>query len=342
MLILNIKDSDILMIEKDGSIANVFPNQMEATKHVGIKSRNLIGRICKQEYGSCAGYYWLTGKSYKRKQKKLTYSNWIGSNVKITKNIDRTNMPIVKLDKITYELLDRYPNLIDAAKLNGLDDKNGYDSIIKCCKLTRKSAKGYIWLLEEDYNSLTIDEIKDIHNKINNVNPNTKKVNKYTMSVVKLDKKTYEKIDVYKNIIEAATKNNISSKSGLDSIIKCCRFGRKSVAGYAWILEDDYNSMRIDEIKSRFEGEMDSFVSNRRSTDSTPIVQLKANTFEFIKVHPSIISASKELNANKDGISKCCKFQRKTSGGFSWMYLEDFKKYSLEEIKDIYSKIFWN
>lgn len=339
---MNIKDSDIVMIEKDGSVANVFSNHAEATKYIGIKSRNLINRICKQEYGSCAGHYWLTGKSYKRKQKKLTYSSWIEDNVKITKNIDRSNMPIVKLDKLTYELIDRYSSILEAAKLNGLDDKNGYDSIIKCCKLTRKSAKGYVWLLEEDYNSLTIDEIKDIHNKINNVNPNTKKVNKYTMPVVKLDKKTYKKIDTYKSIIEAATENNILSKSGLDSIIKCCRFGRKSVAGYIWILEDDYNSMNIDEIKSKFEGESESFVSNRRSTDKTPIVQLKPLTYEFIKVHPSIVDASKELNANKDGIGKCCKFQRKTSGGFSWMYLDDFRKYSLEEIKDIYGKIFWN
>lgn len=339
---MNIKDSDILMIEKDGTVAKVFPNQIEATKYIGIKSRNLIHRICKHEYGSCAGHYWLTGKIYKKKQKNLTYTNWLEDNVKITKNIDRTTMPIVKLDRLTYELVDRYPNLIEAARLNDLDDKNGYDSIIKCCKLTRKSAKGYIWLLEEDYNSLSIAEIKDIHNKINNVNPNSKKVNKYTMPIVKLDKKTYEKIDVYKNIVDAATKNNIESKSGYDSIIKCCRFGRKSVAGYAWVLEDDYNSMSIEEIKSRFEGKIDSFVSTRKSINKTPIVKLKPLTFEFIKVYPSILDASKELNVNKDGIGKCCKFQRKTSGGFSWMYLDDFKRYSLEEIKDIYSKIFWN
>lgn len=339
---MKIKDSDILMISKDGSVVNVFENLSTATDYTGIKSRNLLNRICKQEYGSCVGHYWLTGKSYKRKQKKSNYIDWLNNNVKISKHIDRTNMPIVKLNKLTYELIERYPNLNEAAKLNGLDNKNGYDSIIKCCKLTRKSAKGFIWLLEEDYNDLSVDKIKEIHNTINNVNPNKKKISKYTMPIVKLDKKTYEKIDVYSNIIEAATKNNISSKSTIDAIVKCCRFGRKSVAGYAWVLEEDYNRMAVEEIKSKFENGISSFKSTRKSTDNTPIVQLKSPSFEFIKVYPSILEASKELNVNKDGISKCCKFQRKTSGGFSWMYLDDFKKYSLEDIKNIYSKIFWN
>lgn len=337
-----IKDSDVLMIKKDGTVKNIFKNHSEATEYVGIKSRNLISRICNQEYGSCSGYYWLTGKSYKRKQNKGTYLDWLNSNVKISKHVDRTNMPVVKLDKLSYELIERYPNLIEAAKSNNLNDKNGYDSIIKCCKLTRKSAKGYIWLLEDDYLSLSVDKIKDIHNKINNVNPNKKKINKYTMPVVKLDKKTYQKLDSYNNIMEAAIKNDINSKSGIDSIIKCCRFGRKSVSGYTWLLEDDFNTLTIDEIKSNFEKNVHSSLSNRRSTDKTPIVQLKPLSFEFIKVYPSILEASKATNSNKDGIGKCCKFQRRTSGGYSWMYLDDFRNYSLDEIKDLYNKIFWN
>lgn len=339
---MKIKDSDILMIDKDGNIKEVFPNQTEATKAAGIKSRSLICKICKEEYGSCSGYYWLTGKSYKKKQKNSTYSKWLKENVKITKNINRDSMPIVKLDKITYELIDKYDSLNEAAKLNDLDNKNGYDSIIKCCKLTRKSAKGYMWLLEEDYNKLSKEDIMNILNKINNINPDTKKINKYTMPVVKLDKNTYNLIDRYDNVIEAAKDNNIDTKSGYDAIIKCCRFGRKSVHGYSWILESDYKKMTVEEIRLRFEGKLDSFVGKKKRLDNTPVVKLKPYEFEFIKVYPSIIEASKDTNANKDGISKCCKFQRKTSGGYSWMYLDDFKKYSLEEIKSMFGKIFWN
>lgn len=339
---MNIKDTDIVMIDKYGNVERTFKNYSEATKALGISGRSLIGRICREEYGSCAGYYWLTGKSYKKKLNNLTFDSWLTGNVKITKNINRDTMPIVKLDKLTYELIDRYPSLNEAARINGLDNKNGYDAIIKCCKFTRRTAKGYVWLLAEDYDSMSMDEIKELHNEINNINPSTKKINKHTMPVVKLDKNDFSLIEKYSNIIEAAKANDMDKKTGYDGIIRCCRFGRKSANGFAWLLEDDYNNMSADEIAKRYNGEKPSFVTDRRSLDKTPIVQLRPNTYEFVRVFQSIASVADELDLNKSGISKCCKFQRKSSGGYCWMYLDDFNKYTLEEIKELYGKIFWN
>ena len=251
-------------------------------------------------------------------------------------------MPIVQLDKLTYEVINTYPSLNEAARVNGLDNKNGYDAIIKCCKFTRRTAKGYIWLLAEDFDSMTLDEIKELHNKINNINPSTKKINKYTMPVVKLDKNNFALIERYSSIVEAAQANDMDKKTGYDGIIRCCRFGRKSANGYAWVLEEDYKNMSIDEIKERYNGDKPSFITDRKTLDKTPIVQLKPDTFEFIKVFPSINSAAEELNLNKSGVGKCCKFQRRSSGGYCWMYLDDFNKYSLEEITELYDKIFWN
>lgn len=339
---MRVADTDILMINPDGKIEQVFKSFSDATKTMDIKGSSLISRICKNQRGSCLGYYWLKGVDYKKLTRKGAFFDWINNNVKITKNIDRNTMPIVQLDKQTYELVNKYTSLNEAAKRNGLADKNGFDAMIKCCKFSRRTAKGYIWLLAEDYENLSIDEIKEKHNEINNVNPNAKKINKYTMPVVKLDKDTYEFIERYDSIDEAAQKNDMYHKNGFDGIIRCCRFGRKSANGFAWVLEDDFNEMSREEIESCYKGKSNSFVTDRKTFHNTPVVQLKPNTYEFIKVFKSINEAAETVHVNKSGLSKCCKFQRKTSGGYSWMYLEDFNKYTLEEIITLYSQIFWN
>lgn len=339
---MKIKDKDILMIDTEGEIVDKFKSYSEATRKIGVKGSSLISKICKNEYGSCVGHYWLNGATYKKKIAKSTLHDWLESNVKISKSIDRTTMPIVQLDKNTYDFINRYDNLNEAAKANNLDDKNGYDSIIKCCKFSRKSAKGFIWLLEEDYNSLTIDDIKKRHNEINNVNPNNKKINKFTMPIVKLNKDTLDLIERYDNVVEAAQSNNMNDKGGQDSIIRCCRFGRKSVKGYAWMLEEDFKSLSKDEISRLFSNSDKNYMSDRRTFGDTPVVQLNPGEYTFIKRFDSINEASETLNVNASGISKCCKFQRRTSGGYSWMYLSDFTKYTLDEIKSLYGQIFWN
>lgn len=339
---MKISDTDILMINKNGDVEKTFKTYSEATTKLGLKGSSLINRICKAKRGSCLGHYWLLGADYRKLKNKSTYYDWLDSNVKITKNINRDTMPIVKLDKITYELIERYPSLNIAAEKNGLNDKNGFDAMIKCCKFSRRTAKGFIWLLAEDYDNLPIEDIKERHNEINNSNPNSKKINKYTMGVVKLVPETYEFVAEYNSIVEAAIENNMNTKSGVDSIVRCCRFSKKVANGYAWVLASDYKRLSIDEIRDYYENKPNAFTVDRKTLNSTPIVQLKPDTYEFIKVFPSIENAAMFVGANKSGISKCCKFQRKKSGGYAWMYLSDFNKYTIDEIKSLFNQIFWN
>lgn len=339
---MRIKDTDILMINMDGKVINKFKNYSEATREVGLKGSSLISKICKNGYGSCAGHYWLNGAEYKKKVSKNTLNDWLKNNVRISKPIDRASTPVVQLNKNTYELLNRYSTLNEAAEANGLDNKNGYDSIVKCCKFSRKSAKGFIWLLEEDYDNLTIDEIKQRHNEINNLNPNNKKISKYTMPIVKLEKNSFDFVERYDSIIDAVESNDMNDKGSIDGIIRCCRFGRKSTNGYVWLLEEDFNSLSKEEISNLFKDSNKNYMSDRRTFNNTPIVQLNAGEYTFIKRFDSINAASEALNITASGISKCCKFQRRTSGGYAWMYLSDFTTYSLDEIKSLYGQIFWN
>ena len=44
----------------------------------------------------------------------------------------------------------------------------------------------------------------------------------------------------------------------------------------------------------------------------------------IIKTFESIIKASNELNISDGNISSCCKGKRKTTGGFKFMYFEDY------------------
>ena len=61
-------------------------------------------------------------------------------------------------------------------------------------------------------------------------------------------------------------------------------------------------------------------------TRRKPIIQLTLN-FEYIKEFASCAEAAKELGFKSDeSIRKACKEPWRTSGGFKWMYKEDYEK----------------
>lgn len=59
---------------------------------------------------------------------------------------------------------------------------------------------------------------------------------------------------------------------------------------------------------------------------SKKIVQIDINTKKIINTFISIADAVEKTNFGRTGISKCCRKENKTSGGFAWMYHEDFVK----------------
>lgn len=59
------------------------------------------------------------------------------------------------------------------------------------------------------------------------------------------------------------------------------------------------------------------------------IIQLTKN-MEYIKEWESIKNPSICLNMHQASIQACCSGKNKTSGGFKWMYLEDYEKYTEE------------
>ena len=60
-----------------------------------------------------------------------------------------------------------------------------------------------------------------------------------------------------------------------------------------------------------------------RNTKAKNIIQLDLN-MNKINSFDSIIKAATELHISDSNISACCKGKRQTTGGFKFMYLEDY------------------
>lgn len=54
-----------------------------------------------------------------------------------------------------------------------------------------------------------------------------------------------------------------------------------------------------------------------------PIIQLSKDNV-YVKQWESATQVERELNINDGHIGDCCKKKRNTSGGYKWMYLEDY------------------
>ena len=59
--------------------------------------------------------------------------------------------------------------------------------------------------------------------------------------------------------------------------------------------------------------------TGRKSAVSKSVVQLDLDN-NILKIYPSALSASRELNIDTSTITKCCKNKRKSAGGFIWRY----------------------
>lgn len=56
---------------------------------------------------------------------------------------------------------------------------------------------------------------------------------------------------------------------------------------------------------------------------SKPVLQLDLETNQIIAEYPSARGAERQLNIYNGGISYCCRGERKTAGGFKWVYKKE-------------------
>ena len=133
------------------------------------------------------------------------------------------SIPTVQLD--TYgNLIKRWDSMADA-KLFGFCDSK----ISNCCKNKRLSHCGYIWMMENDYNNITLNDLLEKCKTIREIK------NKYTsIRIIQLAKdKTF--IKEWSSVSEV-------SKYGFNKgcVSNCCIGRAKTHQGYLWLYAKDY------------------------------------------------------------------------------------------------------
>lgn len=174
--------------------------------------------------------------------------------------------------------------------INSVKNINLKPSLIsKCCKEKVYLAYNYIWIYENEYNSMTDIQFK------NNIEYRIK-MNIISNKSVKMYNINGEYIKTFKSIKEGSEYIH----SDTSKISNCCSGKIKTVKGYVWRYEND-NINKYD------------FTHN---TTSKIILQYDKE-MNFIKEWESQASIKKELNLN---IQKALKNKVKTAGGYIWRY----------------------
>jgi hypothetical protein len=160
--------------------------------------------------------------------------------------------------------------------------------ISKCCNKLFNTFNNYIFLFKDDY----IDNTNII---IQNNKPN---------SIIQFDL-NFNIIKCFESVTHASKELHIK----YNLISACCNNKQKSTNGFIFMYENNYDQ----NIQYKL----------IRNTKAKKVVQLDLN-MNKINIFDSIIKASNNLHISDSSISSCCKGKRKTTGGFKFMYLEDY------------------
>ena len=165
-------------------------------------------------------------------------------------------------------------------------------SITRCCKGKEKSSGGFIWRYKVGIIEKQI--------QVGSVN-NEKPILQYTKSGIFIKE--------WKSITQAANALKID-KGGLTV---CCQCLYKSSKGFIW----RYKTGSIEPIIITGKIGRESSAENSKK----PIAQYSKELI-FIKEWESAKDAGEILGLISSNITQCCKGKYKTSGGFSWKYIQ--------------------
>ncbi len=211
---------------------------------------------------------------------------------------------ILQIDTKTLAPIKVWGCILDAKEVEGVSV--GY--LQKICKQIEveniwKKYRGYYWCYEEDFNK--------INHRIEYKNPIKKEV--VQISII-----TGNVINKYKTITDASEKTGVHH----GCISQTCLGKRKSAGGYVWKYYDEYVSLKgeskktisLEQIKGK----------GKYNPHAKKVAQLNLKG-DYINVFNTATEAHKETGTNLTSISSCCTGNRKTAGGYKWMYYEDYQ-----------------
>lgn len=122
-------------------------------------------------------------------------------------------------------------------------------------------------------------------------------------SVYKIDLDTKEILEKYDCISDVPVGNAMRRH-----ISDCCMGKRRSCNGFGWQYVDEPHEFKCN------------------WSSLKPVVQLDKDTKILIKKFDNMREAVEETGTAQDSIKKVCDGNRKSAGGYSWMYLEDYER----------------
>lgn len=158
-----------------------------------------------------------------------------------------------------------------------------------------KSAGGFLWVRECDYNPQEIYKYND----------NRGEYNKEPVVCLDIDGNFVKEYSSISEAVEATQRTN----SG--KISSCCKGLRKSSGGYMWLYKEDYTPSENYQYTALHTGE------------KKPVVQLSLDG-TFIKAYDSISDAESITKTDGSKIVTCCKGNRKSANGFMWLYATEY------------------
>lgn len=227
----------------------------------------------------------------------LTLGKSLGKSDYESKNrYDRIKKSVLKLD-YTGEIIERFES--------GLDAKGGYSQ--KSLQVTRYPfdtigrTDNYIWVYESEYN----ENSNMLKEKINKLNSES--------SIYQLNM-NLELVEIHRDTVSASERTGydyFGIRSSVDNTSKTHK-------GYIWLTNKKYKDFQDNTITK------DNLNKKNYKTKKIVKLDLKYNLLEsFI----SASEASRNPNSpSQTSISKCCRQERKTSGGFIWMFLDEYEK----------------
>ena len=163
----------IIMMNLEGNIVKEFDCIREANDYFNKdRAFSYISRRCISKSGGAYGHMWLFKDDYKEMIKNNTFLDWAENNSKITQRAISAfdycnNKPVYQLDQNTLSILKRYESIQEAKNITGI----GTQSIIRNCKHGSNKTGGFSWILVEEYESITKEELKRLYSKKSSIKP---------------------------------------------------------------------------------------------------------------------------------------------------------------------------
>lgn len=210
------------------------------------------------------------------------------SKERIAQIIEAQSIPIVQLD-LNYNYIAEFKNAEEAEKILKIDSSG----IRKCINGKFFTCGGFLWIDKVDYqNGLLPQQL-----------PNGQR---YKHGVRQYDLRGHL-VATYKTMVEAEIKTGISR----ELIRRACVGDNKSAGGYLWLSRQDYDNGK------------QLVIPDKIHRNNISIVQISFDG-DVVAEYSSIMSAHETTGIHAGGICQCCKGNRKSAGGFKWMYTEEY------------------